>query len=221
MPYRKTEHVARRLAAKREAILAAAESSAALGGMVAVQIAPVASRAGVAAGTVYRYFPGKNDLVSELLARYIARETAAVTAAGDRAPGPMSALAATIVTFAARLLANRRLAWAMLGEPVEPILESARHGFRQALTADLARRITAATARDLLPAQDALLSAAVVVGAVIEALIGPSATAVSDSVRERADIQAVTLLMLRALGVNDARARGLVVQVALPADFGR
>ena len=34
--------------------------------MGAVQIAPVAERAGIAAGTVYRYFPAKTDLVTAL-----------------------------------------------------------------------------------------------------------------------------------------------------------
>jgi hypothetical protein len=33
-------------------------------------------------------------------------------------------------------------------------------------------------------------------------------------------VQGLTLLALRALGVADARARGLVVQIALPAEDG-
>src|SRR5262245_33611282 len=64
MPYRRTENVVRKLAARRDAILAAAGGLAAEGGMTAVQIAPVAKRAGIAAGTVYRYFPSKTALVS-------------------------------------------------------------------------------------------------------------------------------------------------------------
>jgi AcrR family transcriptional regulator len=59
MPYRRTENVTRRLAARHAAIIAAAREAANEGGMAAVQIAPVAQRAGIAAGTVYRYFPGK------------------------------------------------------------------------------------------------------------------------------------------------------------------
>ena len=54
MPYRRTENVMRRLAARREAIVAAARDAAGEGGMAAVQIVPVAQRAGIAAGTVYR-----------------------------------------------------------------------------------------------------------------------------------------------------------------------
>jgi hypothetical protein len=57
MPYRRTENVVRRLAARHDAIIAAARDTASEGGMGAVQIVPVAQRAGIAAGTVYRYFP--------------------------------------------------------------------------------------------------------------------------------------------------------------------
>src|SRR5215470_11675757 len=77
MAYRRTENVARRLAARRAAILAAATAAAAEGGMAAVQIAPVAERAGIAAGTVYRYFPSKTDLVAALVAAISEREIAA------------------------------------------------------------------------------------------------------------------------------------------------
>ena len=74
MVYRRTHQVVKRLAARRSAILAAARDAATDGGMAAVQIAPVALRAQVAAGTVYRYFPSKTDLVAELVAAGRARE---------------------------------------------------------------------------------------------------------------------------------------------------
>src|SRR6516165_9895654 len=68
MPYRRTANVIRKLAARHDAILAAACEAAAEGGMAAVQIAPVAARAGIATGTVYRYFPSKTELVAALVA---------------------------------------------------------------------------------------------------------------------------------------------------------
>jgi len=76
MPYRRTANVARKLAARHDAILAAACEAAAEGGMAAVQIAPVAARAGIATGTVYRYFPSKTDLVTALAAALGERSTA-------------------------------------------------------------------------------------------------------------------------------------------------
>src|SRR5690349_20695974 len=124
MVYRRTENVARRLARRREAIVAAARALAAEGGMAAVQIAPVAARADIAAGTVYRYFPSKTELVAAIIEAVTERELAAVRAAADTAPGPLSALAASITTFAARALHQRRLAWAVIAEPVDPEIDA-------------------------------------------------------------------------------------------------
>jgi len=212
MPYRHTENVARRLAARHDAILAAAREAASEGGMAALQIAPVAGRAGIATGTVYRYFPAKADLVGALAGALAEREIAALTTAAAAAPGPLSALAAALATFAARTLARRRLAYALIAEPVEPAIEAARAPYRRALAREFERLIHAALAGGHLPDQDAALSAAVLVGALIEGTAGPLAPAPADAAAARAQVQALTLLALRTLGVVDARARGLVVQ---------
>jgi AcrR family transcriptional regulator len=217
MPYRQTDKVVRKLAARHDAILAAARDAAAEGGMAAVQIAPVAQRAGIAAGTVYRYFPSKTDLVAALTAALSRHEMAALAAAAGAAPGPLSALAAAITTFAARALAGRRLAYALLAEPVEPEVDAARASYRQALAAELETLIRKALAGGHLPAQDAALAAAALVGSLIEGLIGPLApVAVGDPAKARALVQMLALFALRALGVVDARARGLVVQTVVP-----
>ena len=209
MPYRRTENVARRLAARHAAIIAAARDAASEGGMAAVQIAPVAQRAGIAAGTVYRYFPGKTDLVAALLTEISEREIGALRSAADVAPGPLSALSAAIMTFAARALRHRRLAYAAIAEPVEAELDAARLSFRKALAGEFATLIAAAASGGHLPEQDAALSAAALVGLLIEGLIGPLAPDATG--RERAVVQSLALVALRALGVADARARGLVV----------
>jgi AcrR family transcriptional regulator len=209
MPYRRTENVARRLAARHAAIIAAAREAASEGGMAAVQIAAVAQRAGIAAGTVYRYFPGKTDLVTALLAEISEGEIGAVRAAADVAPGPLSALSAAIMTFAARALRHRRLAYAAIAEPVEAELDAARLAARKALAAEFANLIASAVSGGHLPDQDTALSAAALVGLLIEGLIGPLAPDATG--RERAVVQSLALVALRALGVADARARGLVV----------
>ena len=216
MPYRRTENVVRRLAAREQAILDAASALAAEGGMAALQIAAVAERADIAVGTVYRYFPSKTDLVAALIATLADSELAAMRAAGDAAPGPLSALAACIACFAARALYARRLIWAATGEPVEPELDALRRAFRQSLAAELAARIRAAAAGRHLPELDANIAAPAIVGALLEGLIGPLAPQSSDAAAQREAVQTVTLLALRALGVIDARARGLVAQCVLP-----
>lgn len=218
MPYRRTSHVVRQQAARRLKILEAARLAAAEGGMAAVQIAPVAARAGIATGTVYRYFPSKTDLVAALVAAVSEEELAALRNAARTAPGPVSALAASIATFAARALRNRRLAQAVLSEPVDADIAQARAVYRQALADEWQSRIAAAMRAGHLPQQDIVLSSAALVGALLEGLLGSLAPDSGESLmRTREAVQLLTLLALRALGVNDARARGLVVQVALPA----
>ncbi len=219
MPYRRTENVARRLAARHAAIIEAARLTASEGGMAAVQIAPVAAKAGIAAGTVYRYFPGKADLVAALLAELSARETAALRAAAAAAPGPLSALCAAIVMFAARALRQRRLAFAAIAEPVDAELDTARLSFRKAVAAEFASLIAAAMAGKHLPEQDTALSAAALLGLLVDGTVGPLAPQLLG--RERETVQSLSLIALRALGVADARARGLVMQTALPANAAK
>ena len=217
MPYRRTESVVRRLAARRGAILAAARDAAAEGGMAAVQIAPVAARAGIAAGTVYRYFPSKTDLVAGLVRAVSQEEIGAVQRAADGAPGPLSALATAITTFASRARVHGRLAWAIFGDPIDPPTDELRLGFRKSIAAEFQRRIERAIAAGYLPAQDARIAAAAAVGTLLEGLAGPLAPKAVDS--RPVAVQALTLFVLCGLGLPDARARGLVASLR-PGDAG-
>lgn len=218
MPYRRTAHIARKQAARHQAIVAAARAVATEGGMAALHVAAVAERAGIATGTVYRYFPSKAELVTALVGATAEREIAAIGKAGKAAPGPLSALAAAIATFATRALRQRKLAWAMIADPAESDVEAVRVAFRRALAEEFQTRIAAAMQAGHLPVQDVHVAAAALVGALVEGLIGPLAPdSDNDPARMRDAVQALTLLSLRALGVVDARARGVVVQIALPA----
>ncbi|GEC14501.1 TetR/AcrR family transcriptional regulator [Nitrobacter winogradskyi] len=217
MVYRRTQQVMKRLAARRRTILTAARDIASKGGMAAVQIAPVALRADVAAGTVYRYFPSKADLVSELIAEVARDELTAIRAAADAAPGPSSALAAAIVTVAVHMVSHRKLAWGILAEPVDVDVAATRLASRRDIAGEIEARIKAAISAGHLPQQDTSLAATALLGALHEALVGPLASDFEDQAALRDVVKAATLLALRAVGATDARARGLVVQAALPA----
>jgi AcrR family transcriptional regulator len=217
MAYRRTENVVRRLAARHDAIIAAAGALAAEAGINAVQIAPVSARAGVATGTVYRYFPSKSELVAALVESVSEREIGAMRRAADAAPGPLSALAAAITTYAARALEARTLVFALIAEPVDAAADDARLAFRAALSAELGKRLTAAMKGGHLPEQDIAVAAPALTGALIEGLIGPLATDAREDIGKHRDaVQTITLFALRAVGVADARARGLVVQTQMP-----
>jgi len=217
MAYRRTEKVEERLRARHAALVAAAREIAAGEGLDAVQVAPVAKRAGVAAGTVYRYFDSKGDLVAALVADVSACELGAMQDAAAASPGALSALAAALVTFAARALRQRRLIWAVVGEPADAELAPAQREFRQALVDAFAGQIEKAAADGRLGDADPALLARAIVGGLVESLIGPLAIPVeADSATGRAVVQSFALSALRAAGIVDARARGLVVQAAWP-----
>jgi hypothetical protein len=138
------------------------------------------------------------------------REVAAIRAATAFAPGALSALAAALVAFGAGTLRARRLAFAMLAD-VPDGAEAGSLAFRRNISNEFAGLIRAAIASGDLPEQPPAVMAAAVLGAMVESLVGPLAPAPSGPDAERAAVQCAALFALRALGVADARARGLVL----------
>ena len=174
MAYRATERTEARRQAVRERIVAAARELIARGGYAEAQVATVADRAGVATGTVYRHFPSKADLFAEVFRRASQREVDALArAAAEAEGGAAERIDAAVETFARRALRARRLAWALIAEPVDPAVEAERLVFRRAYRDALAEVIEAGIAAGDLPGQDAPTSAAALVGAIAEALVGP------------------------------------------------
>jgi AcrR family transcriptional regulator len=214
--YRRTERVIQRFNARRDAIVQAAQALAAESGMEAIQIAHVAARAGIAAGTVYRYFPSKSDLVAALITFVTERDLAAIRRAAGGAPGPLSAIAVVIIEWAARAVRRRRLTWAVLATTDGTAADALRLAARKSLAAEFERLIAAAVAGAHLPEQNCALAAAAMFGTVMEVLVGPLAPSYDSEAAARAAIQAVTLVVLRGVGIIDARARGLVVQAPWP-----
>ena len=188
MPYRRTDQVVRKLAARHAAILQAAQALAAEGGMAAVQIGPVAERAGIAAGTVYRYFPAKTELVAALVAVLSEREMAALARAADGAPGPLSALAAAITSFAARALAKeerRTEADQKRREDDEPVERREMHGRRKSLC-DPGRR---GKAVDLEGCGATVIAAAIQHSIRMPAIVGCRTTASTQRNRAAVSVQ--------------------------------
>jgi AcrR family transcriptional regulator len=176
MAYRATQRTEARRAATRERIVAAAHELVARGGYREAAVAAVAARAGVAIGTVYRHFPSKADLLTEVFRRASQHEVDATRAAVDALDAGSTAaerLAAGAETFIRRALRGRRLAWALLAEPVDPAVEAERLAFRRAYAAVFSAVVADGIARGELPAQDVALTAAALVGALGEALVGP------------------------------------------------
>ena len=177
-PYRASAATQARRATARERLLAAATEIVAGQGYSGLTIASTAAGAGLSVGSVYRHFESKATLAAEVFRRAADQELTAVRLAAQVADEPLPALRDAVATFAARALASPRLAWALLAEPVGSEVEAERLRFRRSYRELFTVLIEEAIAAGQLPAgQRPCLTAAAVVGAVGESLVGPLAPA--------------------------------------------
>jgi AcrR family transcriptional regulator len=203
VPYRPTERTEARRTAARARIVRAAHELIARGGYREASVAAVARRAGVATGSVYRHFPSKADLFAEVFRNASQREVDAVAAAAAGASGPAPArIAAAVEVFAQRALAGRRLAWALLAEPVDPAVEAERLHFRGAYRDVFAAILDAGVTAGELPPQDCALGATALVGAIGEALVGPTSPTAAGAAPDL--VTDLTAFCLRAIGAQGA-----------------
>jgi AcrR family transcriptional regulator len=175
MPYRPTARTLARQADNRRRLLDEARTIVTDEGFGAVSIAAVAAAADLATGSVYRYFPSKQDLLAEVF-RLAAQREVDVMREVARGPGPaLDRLRHALETFSDRALRSGRLAWALLAEPVDPAVDEERLVFRRAYAEILAAVVRDGIAGGELPEQDIGITAACVVGAIGEALVAPLA----------------------------------------------
>lgn len=176
MVYRRTPAVQARLDAQRALIVQGATAVLSRDGFAGLSMAAVAAQAGIATGTVYKQFENKAALVAAVFETVVAREVDAVRVAvadGD----VLERVTAAVETFAGRALKNPKLAYVLLAEPVDPGVDAQRLEFRRAFAASFETAIAHGVAQGVLPAQDSSLSAAALVGAIGEVLVGPLAAA--------------------------------------------
>ena len=193
-------HKIEKLTATRTRIIEAARDAVALSGWKDAQIAFIAARAGVATGSVYRYFDSKADLYAEVLARVSQREVDVIAAIVDSEGSAAQRLVDAIYAFALRAMRGRRLAYALIAEPCEPEIDEARLRYRAALADQIARLVRQGIAAGEFVDVDANLAASCVTGAFMEALVGPMAPEhEADTAAAKEIAQAIASLAARML----------------------
>lgn len=189
-----------RLQATKTAILEAARDAVALSGWKDAQIALIAAKAGVATGSVYRYFDSKADLYAQVLALVSQREVDVVREIVDSEGPAAQRLVDAIYSFSLRAMRGRRLAYALIAEPCEPEIDMARLKYRAALSDQIARLVVQGIASGEFIEVDPGVAASCVTGAFMEALVGPLAPeAVPDSDSAKAIAQTTASLAARML----------------------
>jgi AcrR family transcriptional regulator len=177
----------------RGRLLEAARELIEEGGYGTASVIAIAERAGLAAGTLYRHFGSKQELFVEVFRTVCDREVRAMQAAAQAMPPAathVERLETVFATFAERALRRRRLAWALLAEPVDPLVDAERLAYRERYAALVASVLRAAIAAGELPEQTVELTAAALVGGCGEALVGPLAP-----VAPRVDVDEVLIAL--------------------------
>ena len=173
MAYRRSRLMEERLANNRDRILVAARKLVAEGGFREAQIAAVAALAGISTGMIYRHFPSKADLFVEVLEAAVDEEIGILSEIAQ-GPGPAGArLAQAVTCFVRRALRGPNLAYAFVFEPVDPEVETARLRCRKKFGDVFKAILLEGIERHEFPDQDVNASAACIVGAFTEALVGP------------------------------------------------
>jgi len=174
MPYRHTAFAEARLRDNRTRILEAARTLVSEGGWAQAQVASVAAAAGIATGTVYRYFSSKAELFAEVLSAVSQREVDVLTDIAATDETATIRLRCAVATFVQRAMRSPRLAYALIAEPCDKEIDEARLVYRAAIS-EVVRSIVVSgqSAGEMTADIRCDIAASVIVGGFMEGLIGP------------------------------------------------
>lgn len=190
----------------RERLVDAARNLLEEGGYAAASVQAIADRVGVSAGALYRHFPSKAELFVEVFRDAAKKDLAAIDAAAASG-GCVERLEAAVAAHAARALRRRRLAWALLYEPVDPLVDAERLVYRRTYCRHMAGLLRQGIAAGEIPDQNVELSAAALVGAIAESLVGPLSPVAGRIAAEEEIISTLVRFCRRSVGAADRRVR--------------
>ena len=159
---------------RRKKIVEVAKLRIKASGFSGVSMVNIAKEVGVATGTLYRYFPSKQDLCTEVFRIYTEIEVQHIDELAHRSGlNAAEKLQSALEAFAFRAIKSRQLAWSLIAEPLDPMLEAARLHYRQSYADIYEQLIEEGVRQQLFLPQIASVSAAAIVGALAESLVGP------------------------------------------------
>jgi AcrR family transcriptional regulator len=173
MAYRPTEKTQARKAEVRQRLVDAALAMVSTGGFGALTMAGVAAQAGIATGAVYKHFESKAQLCAEVFRIATEKEVAVVRDTAQGAGSASERLQHAIGAFAERALRNPRLAYALIAEPVDALVDAERLRYRQAYADVFVGLVEHGMRAGEFAEQVPSVSAAALVGVIAEALTGP------------------------------------------------
>jgi AcrR family transcriptional regulator len=190
----------------RERLVRAAREVLERGGYATASVIAIAERAGVSAGALYRHFPSKAELFVEVLRAAGEHELAEMNAAATHTESFMGRLEAVVATYARRALHNRRLAWALVYEPVDPLVDAERLVYRRNYCRGMAALLREGIKAGEFPKENADLTAAALVGVISETLVGPLSPIGGERSSDSEIVASLLRFCRRSVGVGDVPA---------------
>lgn len=142
------------------------------GGFRKLQMTAVAAAAGVAVGTIYRYFPSRAELCAAIVSVTSQREVDVLSGIAVAEGSPSQKVRDAVRVFAARAMRGRRLAYGLIFEPVDPEVENTRLKYRRAIARVFETIVREGIAVGEFRDVDPEIAGTCLVGAFMEGLVG-------------------------------------------------
>lgn len=208
MAYRPTDRTRSAAEQRRQRYLDTATELVARRGFVGAKVKVIADECETSVGSVYSYFDGRAELLAEVFRGAANHELETVAeAVGQAGPTAHDKFEALIATFASRALTSRQLAWSLLFEPVDPAVELERLRFRGAYVEMGERVLREGIAAGEVPAQQASITAAALIGAIADSLVGrlnPAPAGTAPELSDDAIVSEIQQFCRRAIGAQQS-----------------
>jgi len=173
MVYKATEKTKAHKQARRLLLTDKAISQIKSVGFTGLTMESLAQDAGIAVGTVYKYFDSKASLCLEVFKVATEKEVSIINDISKGCGTPNERLGKAITTFSRRAIHSQQQAFALIFEPVNPLVEKERLNYRKAYALIFEEIIKEGIESKEFIEQSTYLAATAIVGIIAEVLIRP------------------------------------------------
>ncbi|MCH7335095.1 TetR/AcrR family transcriptional regulator [Acinetobacter sp. NIPH 2699] len=173
MSYKRSSLMQERMEQNRKSILNSARNLISEGGFKDAQIQTIAEQAGVSSGLVYRYFDNKSQVLIEVLSEAINTELLVIDAITESDLPAERKLHKAVATFVKRALNSPQLAYSLMFEPVDSMVEHERFRVKQLIKQSVIKILADGNASGEFVLEDLNTTALCVVGAMTFVVVEP------------------------------------------------
>ena len=173
MSYKRSSLMQERMEQNRKSILNSARKLISERGVKDAQIQTIAEQAGVSSGLVYRYFDNKSQVLIEVLSEAINTELLVIDAITESDLTAEQKLHKAVTTFVKRALNSPQLAYSLMFEPVDSLVEHERFRVKQLIKQSIIKILADGNASGEFVLEDLNTTALCVVGAMTFVVVEP------------------------------------------------